>query len=114
LLNALASGHAYVAFDLLCDASGFRFTATNGADARLMGDEIARASAGVRLRVQTPVNSRIRIIRDGHIVSEARDVSNHEWTAQEAGAYRVVCYLPQLPAPLDEKPWIISNPIYVR
>ncbi|HZH32116.1 MAG TPA: hypothetical protein VEY11_15220 [Pyrinomonadaceae bacterium] len=114
LLSALAGGHAYVAFDLLCDASGFRFTATNGADARLMGDEIARASAGVRLRVQTPVNSRIRIIRDSQIVSETRDVSNHEWTAHEAGAYRVVCYLPQLPAPLDEKPWIISNPIYIR
>jgi hypothetical protein len=37
-----------------------------------------------------------------------------DWTTNEAGVYRVVCYLPQLPAPLDAKPWIISNPIYVR
>ncbi|MCA1565581.1 MAG: hypothetical protein LC803_08070 [Acidobacteria bacterium] len=119
LLAALARGHAYVAFDILCDASGFRFTASNGteqkfAEHKLMGDEIARTGAGVRLRVTTPVRSRIEIIRDGQVVNEARDVSSHEWTANEAGVYRVVCYLPQLSAPLDAKPWIISNPIYVR
>jgi hypothetical protein len=114
LLSALAGGHAYVAFDILCDASGFRFTATNGADVRLMGDEITRSGAGVRLSVKTPVPGRIEIIRNGQVVSEAREVSSHEWTAGEAGVYRVVCYLPQLPAPLDRKPWIISNPVYVR
>jgi hypothetical protein len=114
LLSALASGHAYVAFDILCDATGFRFTATNGAEHKLMGDEIARSDAGVRLRVTTPVRSRIEIVRNGQVVSEAQDVSSHEWTASEAGVYRVVCYLPQLPAPLNQKPWIISNPVYVR
>jgi len=115
LLSALARGHAYVAFDILCDASGFRFTATNGAEQRLMGDDIARSGAGVRLRVTTPVRSRIEIIRNGQVVSETRgEASSHEWTTNEAGVYRVVCYLPQLSAPLDAKPWIISNPIYVR
>jgi hypothetical protein len=114
LLSALAAGHAYVAFDILCDATGFRFTATNGAEQKLMGDEIARSGAGVRLRVTTPVNSRIEIIRNGQVVNEAQEVSSHEWTTNEAGVYRVVCYLPQLPAPLDRKPWIISNPVYVR
>jgi hypothetical protein len=114
LLSALAAGHAYVAFDILCDASGFRFTATNGAEQKLMGDEIARSGAGVRLRVTTPVKSRIEIIRNGQVVNEAQNVASHEWTAGEAGVYRVVCYLPQLSAPLDAKPWIISNPIYVR
>jgi len=119
LLSALKRGHAYIAFDILCDASGFRFTATNGAEQKfaeqkLMGDEIALTGAGVRLRVTTPVRSRIQIIGNGRVVSEARDVSSHEWTTNEAGVYRVVCYLPQLPAPLDAKPWIISNPVYVR
>ncbi|HEX8457376.1 MAG TPA: hypothetical protein VF656_08775 [Pyrinomonadaceae bacterium] len=115
LLASLAAGHAYVAFDILCDATGFRFTAENGRERKLMGDEITRAEgAGVRFRVATPVNSRIQIIRNGQVLSEAREVLNHEWTTTEAGVYRVVCYLPQLPAPLDAKPWIISNPIYVR
>ena len=114
LLDALARGHAYVAFDILCDASGFRFTATSGAEQKLMGDEIARNGQEVRFQVATPVNSRIQIIRNGQIVSEAQEASYHGWATNEAGVYRVVCYLPQLPAPLDAKPWIISNPIYVR
>lgn len=116
LLSALARGHAYVSFDILCDASGFRFTATDGAQQqqRLMGDEIARSGAGVKLSVTTPVKSRIEIIRNGQVVSGAQGAAAHEWTTNEAGVYRVVCYLPQLPAPLDAKPWIISNPIYVR
>lgn len=116
LLTALASGHAYVSFDILCDASGFRFTATNGAEQKLMGDEIALppSGTGVRLQVATPVKSRIAIFRQGQVVSEANEVTSHEWTTQAAGVYRVICYLPQLPPPLDEKPWIISNPIYVR
>jgi hypothetical protein len=79
-----------------------------------MGDEIERTEGGVRFEVATPVNSRIQIIRNGQVVSEAREASYHGWETNEAGVYRVVCYLPQLPAPLDAKPWIISNPIYVR
>ncbi|MDQ1560439.1 MAG: hypothetical protein QOD32_3499 [Pyrinomonadaceae bacterium] len=115
LLSALARGHAYVAFDLLCDASGFRFTATNdGAERKLMGDEIALSGGSVRFNVATPVNSRIQIIRNGQVVSDVQEASYHGWETTETGVYRVVCYLPQLPAPLDQKPWIISNPIYVR
>jgi hypothetical protein len=114
LLAALARGHAYVAFDILCDASGFRFTATNGAERKLMGDEIALTEEGVRLDVATPVNSRIQIIRNGQVVSDVPEASYHGWPTNEPGVYRVVCYLPQLSAPLDAKPWIISNPIYVR
>lgn len=112
LLAALAAGHAYVAFDLLSDATGFRFTASNGAEQKILGDEIALAS-GVRLRVSTPVESRVVLVKDGRRADEkvAREA---EWTVGERGVYRVECYLPQLPAPLNETPWIISNPIYVR
>lgn len=113
LLNALASGHAYVAFDILCDASGFRFSATNGAEQKLMGEEIA-LGPGVRLQASLPLKGRIVLVRNGQVVHEEQEAARLEWTASEAGVYRVVCYLPQLPAPLDAKPWIISNPIYVR
>ncbi|HVG30107.1 MAG TPA: CehA/McbA family metallohydrolase [Pyrinomonadaceae bacterium] len=112
LLAALAAGHAYVAFDLLCDATGFRFTASNGAERKTMGDEIALAS-GVRLRVVSPVESRIVLIKDGRRFEE-KLAGAAEWTVGERGVYRVECYLPQLPAPMGATPWIISNPIYVR
>jgi hypothetical protein len=32
----------------------------------------------------------------------------------ERGVYRVEVYLPQLGKPVGDKPWIISNPIYVK
>jgi hypothetical protein len=114
LLDALARGHAYVSFDILCDASGFRFRAANDSEQKLMGDEIA-LSSGVRLQVETPVNSRVVLYRNGQVMSDAKKEGVlHGWMANEAGVYRVVCYLPQLGSPLDAKPWIISNPIYVR
>ncbi|MDT7603817.1 MAG: hypothetical protein QOF61_1814 [Acidobacteriota bacterium] len=112
LLAALAAGHAYVSFDVLSDATGFRLTATNGATDALMGDEIALAG-GVRLRVAVPVESRVVLVKDGRKFDEKLTREN-EWALSERGVYRVECYLPQLPAFVNQKPWIISNPIYVR
>lgn len=112
LLAALAAGHTYVAFDLLCDASGFRLTAANGHEQGLMGDELPLRD-GVRLSVSAPVESRVVLIQDGQRFAEAR-AARHEWTVTQPGVYRVECYLPQLPAPLNGQPWIISNPVYVR
>ena len=113
LLAALAAGHAYVSFDVLADATGFRFDAAGGAEQKIMGDEIALAG-GVRLRATTPVRSRMVLVKDGARYGEAVEGVRHEWVVSQPGAYRVECYLPQLPAPLDQKLWIISNPVYVR
>ncbi|HYY41354.1 MAG TPA: hypothetical protein VE775_01405, partial [Pyrinomonadaceae bacterium] len=112
LLAALAAGHVYVAFDLLCDASGFRLTADNGEVQALQGDELALRD-GVRLRVHAPVESRIVLVKDGQKFDEVK-ASEHVWTVRQPGVYRVECYLAQLPAPLSGQPWIISNPVYVR
>lgn len=113
LLASLARGHTYIAFDLFCEASGFRFTAETDTEKRLMGDEIA-LGAGVRLKVVAPVRSRMRILRDGQMIDEAKDTTQRELTVNERGVYRVEVYLDQLGKPLGEQPWIISNPIYVR
>jgi hypothetical protein len=112
LLQALAAGHAYVSFDVLCDASGFRLTADNGQERKLLGDEIALRD-GVRLHVVAPFACQLVLIKDGQRFDEARG-PEREWTVNQAGVYRVEGYLPQLPAPLNQKPWIISNPIYVK
>jgi hypothetical protein len=115
LLSALRRGHSYLAFDLFGDASGFRFTADNGAERRVMGDEVSRGADGkVRLSARSPVKCRTLFFRDGQAVGEVKDSSEAELTVERGGVYRVEVYLDQLGNLLDGKPWIISNPIFVR
>lgn len=116
LLTALREGHAYVSFDLLTDATGFRFTATDGTREKLMGDEVTLSTGGaVSLRVRTPLPCRVRLVRDGQTFDASKETEmNWQWMINGPGVYRVEAYLPQLPTPLSQKPWIISNPIYVR
>src|ERR1700753_864800 len=66
LLAALRGGHSYIAFDLFGDSTGFRFTADNGTDRRMMGDEITLpSSGGVRLASHSPLQCRTLFFRDG-------------------------------------------------
>lgn len=113
LLSALQQGHAYISFDILADASGFMFTAENSSGRKIMGDEIALEN-GVRLSVQTPIKSRIVILKDGQVYAEESAATSKDVTVNQKGVYRVEVYLDQLPRPLTDKLWIISNPIYIR
>lgn len=113
LLSALRDGHCFIAFDLFGDTTGFRFSATNGIELKIQGDEISLGN-GVRLAVSTPISGRIVLIKNGNPVSEERLASSKEFSIAETGVYRVEVYLPQLPRPVSTQPWIISNPIYIR
>lgn len=113
LLAAIAAGHCYVSFDLFADPEGFAFTAQNESEIKTMGDEISLGS-GVTLKVALPLSARVVLFRDGANIEEALGVSSKEFLVTQAGAYRVEVYLPQLPHPVSNQPWIISNPIYVR
>ena len=115
LLAALRAGRSFVAFDLFGDASGFRFTADNGTDRRTMGEEIQLPSGGaVRLDARSPVKCRTVFFRDGQVAAEVKDSALAEFSADRKGVYRVEVYLDQLGSLLDGKPWLISNPIFVR
>jgi hypothetical protein len=105
LLEALRAGHCFIGFDFLGDTSGFSFTAGT----RIQGDEIALA-ADTRLKVRTPVPSRVLLLKDGVQVADENGVTSKEFPVGERGVYRVEVYLPQV----SSGPWIISNPIYVR
>ena len=113
LLTALASGHSYFAFDLFGDASGFLFAADNSRDQKIMGDEIELLD-GVRLIIATPVKSRILLFKDGQVIRDEDGAARKEYAVTERGVYRVEVYLPQLGPLVQDKPWIVSNPIYVR
>ena len=113
LLDAVAAGHCFIGFDLFGDTSGFRFDAQDGDEKRIMGDEIKLEDA-VRMSVVLPVPGRIVLLKDGNVFRDDTGISKQDYTVTEKGSYRVEVYLPQLPTPASQQPWIISNPIYVR
>ena len=113
LLDAIAVGHCFIGFDLFGETTGFRFTAHDGDENRIMGDEIKLQDA-VRLSVTLPVAGRLVLLKDGNVVKDDTGINKRDYTITEKGSYRVEVYLPQLPKPAGEQPWIISNPIYVR
>ncbi len=115
LLAALRGGHSFVAFDLFGDSTGFRFTADNGTDTRSKGDEVQIPAGGaVRLASRSPAKCRTVFFRDGQVVQEVKDSTEATLAVDRAGVYRVEVYLDQLGSFPEGKPWIISNPIFVR
>jgi hypothetical protein len=115
LLGALRAGRSFFAFDLFGDSTGFRFNAENGTDARSIGDEIRLPDAGaVKLTTRSPVRCRTVFFRDGQVVATVSDSARAEIEVERAGVYRVEVYLDQLGPLLEGKPWIVSNPIFVR
>jgi hypothetical protein len=113
LLSDISAGHCYIGFDLFGDTSGFRYTARDADEARMMGDEI-KLENEVQLTVSLPVPGRIVLLKDGTVIRDDTGMSTKDYTVTEKGSYRVEVYLPQLPKPAGEQPWIMSNPIYVR
>lgn len=112
LLAAVGNGNCFIGYDVFGDSAGFRFTAADGNEQRIMGDEIT-LDENVRLDVKSPVAGRIQLIREGTVLRDEQNTDRLHLVVREKGAYRVEVYLPQLPL-VGNKPWIISNPIYVR
>jgi hypothetical protein len=54
------------------------------------------------------------VFKDGAVFLDESGLDNKEIAVTERGVYRVEIYLPQLGPLVAQKPWIISNPIYVR
>ncbi len=113
LLQEFLAGHCFIGFDLFGETTGFRFTATNGTEQKIQGDEIA-AGNGVTLSVRVPVSARVVLLRDGQVFSDETGIKDKDYAVTENGSYRVEIYLPQLPGAVSQQPWIISNPIYIR
>jgi len=101
----LAQGRCYVSYDLDADATGFRFEGERDGAPIGMGDEVA-AGAPVGFRAVCPADADLRLLRDGQPIAAAR---GREVAARDAipGVYRVEAFL-------EGRPWIFSNPIYLR
>ncbi len=105
---ALLHGRCYVAFDWLADPTGFRFTARAGRRRLAMGDEIAARPA--HFLIQSPLSADLRLLRDGQEIARVTG-TRLERDSPEPGVYRVEAWLDVAGEP---RPWIYSNPIYLR
>jgi hypothetical protein len=112
LRAALKAGHAFVAHDWMCDATGFCFVASDshGGQAAIMGDEVKRAD-GLKFRAKLPLPAYVRLLHHGKEVAKVDCQSVFEFAVKEAGAYRLEAWL-ELDGEL--RPWIFANPIYVH
>ena len=110
LLEAISLGHCYVSFDIFSDATGFDFRVLQSPT--IMGDETAFV-APLGLVATTPLVSRFVLLRNGTAISQSSGATV-QFPITAAGVYRIEAYLDSLPAPATGKPWIISNPIYIR
>ena len=122
IYHALREGRCYVAYDSLGPTVGFTFTGqTDENKTADMGGCIARGASGtVTLAVSAPAppsgpRPLVRLFHNGKIVASGQGGLRHE--AREAGAYRVEVFRYTVrvgPLFLNARPWIFSNPIYVR
>ena len=113
LLAALKAGHCFIGFDLFGDTSGFTFEATSSSASVIQGGEIA-FQPDSRLRIHTPVASRVLLFKNGSVILNEAGITTKEIPVTDRGVYRVEVYLPEVERIIGEQPWIISNPIYVR
>ena len=109
LLEAISLGHCYISFDIFSDAKGFEF---RGLESAIMGDEIPLAG-DQKLSAKSPSPARFVLLKDGKAFAQASGL-RAEFSINSPGVYRIEAYLDSLPAPAAGKPWVISNPIYVR
>jgi len=110
ILEALASGHAFIGYDLPSATRGFRFSAQGKDGSVLMGDEIA-VDQGVTLQIHLPQRAECRLLRNGKVIKTWTKREICSFITSDTGVYRVEVYLRYMG---KRRAWIFSNPIYVR
>lgn len=107
--DALRRGRCYLGADAIAPSSGFDFIARHATgQIAPMGSEMA--GGRWTLEATAPRDALLRLLRDGRPAAEAPGRSlRHE--VDEPGAYRVEAWMD---AGGRRRPWIISNPIYLR
>lgn len=110
ILQALASGHAFVGYDLPAPTRGFRFTAVGKNNQAWMGDEIS-AVGGITLQIHLPQPAECILIKNGQPVKTWLKRDNLTHITNEPGVYRVEAYIQ---AYGRRRGWIFSNPIYIK
>lgn len=107
--QSLKEGHAYVSHDWLCDPKGFGFVAANNLGVFNMGDPVTVIGT-TKLHVQTPVAAKVKLFHNGAL-KEEQTGTLLTFETKTPGAYRAEAWLA---VDGEERPWIYSNPIYLK
>jgi hypothetical protein len=109
--GAMKAGRLFIAHDGLAPAKGFRFDYLSEEGSQVFMGEEGSFGRGGTLVVETPRACEIRLIRNGENIGTWRgDEVVHKVT--QKGVYRVEVYLRVFL--FGWRPWIFSNPIYLR
>lgn len=110
IYEALRACRAYVAQERWRPAAGFSFSVRGAAKETFIGGEYRLEGRAAEAVAVVPSPGRIRLLRDGEIVAE--DTGTRLSAAVERpGVYRVEAYQKVWGV---HKPWIFSNPVWVR
>jgi hypothetical protein len=110
ILDALRQGQSYISCDYWNDPKGFSFRVYDEKSHALPGGEFTRQGEAI-LEAKLPGPGKIHLIRDGRIVKEEARRTALLWDVDLPGVYRIEA-LQQ--AAGQWRPWIYSNPIWVR
>ena len=108
VLESLREGRCYLGIDGVAPARGFRYWGESTDDVIVMGSE--HAAGDWALRAVVPRAAEITLLRDGDVVARSRG-RELEHRTNEPGAYRIEVKL-EIHGRI--RPWIYSNPIYLR
>lgn len=107
--GALRQGRCYLAADALAPSSGFQFWGQDSHGTTVtMGSEAG--TGRWTLQSRAPRSASLRLLCDGRPVAETRGRSL-DYQACQPGAYRVEASVSEGGR---QRPWIVSNPIYLR
>jgi hypothetical protein len=107
--EALNAGRAYVAFDWMADPTGFVYRADRGDETWPLGSEVSGA-AKLHLRAEAPLAGTFKLVRNGQEIFK-QNGNAIDVPIDEPGNYRVEVWLTLAG---EARPWILTNPIYVR
>jgi cold shock CspA family protein len=109
LYNSLHHGCCYTAMEYFQASKGFSFIITQNNKEYSMGDLLV-LEAEAELCISLPVPALVRIIRNGILLAEETN-KKITLSISETGVYRVEAYLKRYG---KYRPWIFSNPIFVK
>lgn len=111
ILEAMKEGRLFISHDNLSPSKGFKFyfISTDGSDL-MMGEEGHYREGNIA--IELPTSGEIRLFRNGTLIKKWRKRMEVVQPIKERGVYRVEVYRRSIL--FGWRPWIFSNPIYLR